>query len=113
MGRQRRVKTGQTEVSSEYVSMQHEDELLGRYYSTVKVGSDEWFAWLKTASSFSFNASDCAYVARNETRKGESGFWYAFRWVDKKTVKVYIGKTETLTYGRLRGVCAQFDAKGV
>jgi hypothetical protein len=112
MGRQRRVKTGQTEVDSEYVSLKHEDELLGRYYSTVKVGSDEWFAWLKTVSSFSFTGT-CAYVARNEKRKGESGFWYAYRWVDKKTIKVYIGKTETLTYNRLRGVCAQFQAKAV
>lgn len=112
MARQRRVKTGQTEVNNEYVHVMHEDELLGRYYSTIKVGSDEWFAWLKTASSFSFDGL-CSYVARNEARRGEKGFWYAFRREGGKTVKVYIGKTETLTYGRLRGVCAQFKAKAV
>ena len=110
MARQRRVKTGQTEVSSEYVHIKHEDKLLGDFYSTVKVGSPEWFAWLKDASSFSFSGS-CAYVARNEARRGERGFWYAYQWVGGKTVKVYMGKAETLTYGRLRGVCAQFAAK--
>ena len=109
--RQRRVKTGQTEVSSEFVSLMHEDELLGRFYSTVKVGSDEWFTWLKTCSSFSFDSFDCSYVARNEKRRGESGYWYAYRKHQGKVIKVYIGKTETMTYGRLRGVCAQFAAK--
>lgn len=109
MQRQRRVKTGQTAVDHEYVYLQHKDELLGDFYSRVKVGSPEWFTWLKTATSFSFAAGRASFVARNEKRRSESGFWYAYRKNEGKTVKAYIGKTETVTYDRLIEISEKFN----
>lgn len=112
MDRQRRVKTGQTEVASEFVSLLHVDHLLGDFSSTVRVGSPEWFAWLKTAESFSFTARKGAFVARNEKRRGNRGFWYAYRKVNGKNESAYIGKTNKVTFERLAQIAKKF-APGV
>lgn len=110
MVRQRKPKAGQTTVSSEFVSVLHDDPI-GLSWSTIRVDTHDWFLWLQTAKSFSVDLAKCSYVARNETRRKQPGFWYAYTWIESKTVKVYIGKTDSLTYERLQSVCEDFARK--
>jgi len=110
--RQRRVKRGQSVVTvGGHARLQHKDTLLGDYESTCYVDSSKFQSWAETAKSFSFDCNSLSYVTRNETRAGQSGYWYGYRKIDGKTSKIYIGRTADITFKRLVEVGGQFYAK--
>jgi hypothetical protein len=74
-----------------------------------EVGSREWWEWVNSdkAESFRFECDHGVkgYRARKEGIKSRSGsFWYAYKRIDRKLRKRYLGKSEELTLGRLESV---------
>lgn len=73
------------------------------------VGSHEWWDWVNSSQAESFRF-ECdfgvkGYRARKEEIKSRSGsFWYAYKRVDGKLRKRYLGKSEELTLEKLESV---------
>ena len=72
----------------------------------VTVGTADWFAWLETASSFSFVSEEGRFTARREQAGHKRGGWYwkAYRKQHGKLSSRYLGKSETITLARLQTV---------
>ena len=71
-----------------------------------EVGSHEWWEWVNSdkAESFRFECDFGVkgYRARKEEIKARAGsFWYAYKRIDGKLRKRYLGKSEELTLERL------------
>lgn len=96
----RRSKTNMNVVKGGFISVRHDDPL-GASYSTFRMGSPEWATWIANATSFRYEWHDYSFTARNETRRGKSGYWYAYRTFKGKTYKKYIGDAETITHNKL------------
>ena len=74
----------------------------------IVVGSSDWFAWLQSATTFTFRSEEGFFTARKEragNRRG-SAYWRAYRKRDGKLHRAYLGKSEELTLERLRAVAA-------
>jgi len=74
-----------------------------------EVGTHEWWEWVNSdkAESFRFECEHGVkgYRARKEGIKARSGsFWYAYKRIDGKLRKRYLGKSEELTLERLESV---------
>src|SRR5215469_6564186 len=72
----------------------------------LTVGTPAWFAWLATASTFSFVSEEGLFTARHErSRKPRGGrYWKAYRKQHGKLSSHYLGKSEVLTLERLQAV---------
>lgn len=74
-----------------------------------EVGSQDWWSWLYSSEAESFRF-ECdfgvkGYRARKEEIKARSGsFWYAYKRIEGKLRKRYLGKSEELTLERLESV---------
>jgi hypothetical protein len=71
-----------------------------------EVGTPEWWEWVSSdkAESFRFECDHGVkgYRARKESIKSRSGsFWYAYKRIEGKLRKRYLGKSEELTLERL------------
>jgi LuxR family maltose regulon positive regulatory protein len=64
----------------------------------IKIGSDEWFKWLETGETFYLDES--GYTVRAEKRR-QGLSWYAFKKVDGKLTKKYVGRTAGVTLAKL------------
>ena len=69
----------------------------------LTVGTAAWFAWLETASTFSFVSEAGTFTARREQAGHKRGGWYwkAYRKQHGKLSSTYLGKSEVLTLDRL------------
>jgi NB-ARC domain len=82
--------------------------LQGDSTAQVMVGSARWYAWLETASTFTFRSGQGHFTARKEragNRRGEP-YWRAYRKRGGKLHRAYLGKSEELTLERLRAIAA-------
>ena len=72
----------------------------------LTVDTAAWFAWLETASTFSFVSEEGLFTARREQAGHKRGGWYwkAYRKQHGKLTSRYLGKSETLTLARLQTV---------
>jgi LuxR family maltose regulon positive regulatory protein len=72
----------------------------------VEIGSKRWFAWLENEEtrSFSFSGKHGHFTARKENKQRGTEYWYAYRWLDGKTVKSYLGVSKKLTSHKLNEV---------
>src|SRR6266702_2565132 len=72
----------------------------------LTVDTAAWFAWLETASTFSFVSETGRFTARREQAGHKRGGWYwkAYRKRHGKLSSRYLGKSETLTLARLQTV---------
>lgn len=77
------------------------DTYLGRFWHTVKMDTDEWYKWLRNGDTFAYQHQGGSFTVRCETRNGKGQFWSAFKKIDGKLKKVYIGTADKLTYARL------------
>src|SRR3989440_1021173 len=70
------------------------------------VDTAAWFAWLETASTFSFVSEEGLFTARREQAGHKRGGWYwkAYRKQHGKLSSRYLGKSETVTLARLQTV---------
>ncbi|WP_193200978.1 hypothetical protein [Nostoc sp. MG11] len=70
----------------------------------IEVGSFEWLEWLEVNSSFRYQSmtEGVIYTARKEKAKtGKAEYWSAYRRVEGKLHKRYIGKDADLTIEKL------------
>jgi myosin heavy subunit len=73
----------------------------------IEVGFRQWYEWLEHPETKSFRVDDGeGYTARKETAKG---YWYAYRKVEGKLHKRYIGVSKALTLRRLAEIGELFD----
>jgi LuxR family maltose regulon positive regulatory protein len=72
----------------------------------LPVDTVAWFAWLETASTFSFVSETGRFTARREQAGHKRGGWYwkAYRKQHGKLSSRYLGKSETVTLARLQTV---------
>jgi len=72
----------------------------------LTVDTAAWFAWLETASTFSFVSEEGLFTARREQAGHKRGGWYwkAYRKQHGKLSSRYLGKSETITLARLQTV---------
>src|SRR5579859_7828926 len=72
----------------------------------LTVGTAAWFAWLETASTFSFVSEEGSFTARREQAGHKRGGWYwkAYRKQHGKLSSRYLGKSETITLAHLQTV---------
>jgi hypothetical protein len=76
--------------------------------ATIPVDSEAFTTWVTSAAKFAVDSNIAAFVARNESRYGQSGYWYAYRKDEGKTVKRYIGRTDAINARRLFEIAWSF-----
>ena len=62
---------------------------------------DWWFAWLADHASFSFQGKQGHLSLLKEARARGGDYWYAYRSLNRRTVKRYAGRTVDLTAAHL------------
>jgi predicted ATPase/DNA-binding CsgD family transcriptional regulator len=72
----------------------------------IVVDSMGWYAWLQTASTFTFRSEHGSFTARKERAGNRRGtaYWRAYRTWQGKLYRVYLGRSEELTLERLNAV---------
>jgi LuxR family transcriptional regulator, maltose regulon positive regulatory protein len=80
---------------------------------TLVVGSSAWFAWLETATAFSFVDAQATFTARRERASSGRGGWYwrAYHQQAGLRRRAYLGRTAELSLERLQLVAAQLAAR--
>jgi hypothetical protein len=74
--------------------------------------SPEWQSWLESNSTFRYQPTGNyhPFSARKEIpKKSKVSYWYAYRKIDNKQYKKYIGKTHDLTHSRLEEIAKELD----
>jgi LuxR family maltose regulon positive regulatory protein len=73
---------------------------------TLTVDTAAWYAWLETASTFSFVSETGNFTARREQSGHKRGNWYwkAYRKQHGKLSSRYLGKSVAITLARLQAV---------
>lgn len=67
--------------------------------------------WLKLIEAFHFQAASGAGVTvRKETKQRGTAYWYAYRRVEGKLRKKYLGENSKVTLARLESVARSFTA---
>lgn len=71
--------------------------------SSIELDSREWFVWLADEHHLSFHFSHpCGdFTARKERKQRGQWYWVAYRQVNKKLYKRYLGTSACLTRSRL------------
>jgi len=80
----------------------------------IVVDSSDWYAWLQTASTFTFRGRDGSFTAHKERaghRRGRA-YWRAYRTWHGKLHRAYLGQSEELTLERLQSVAGALASKG-
>ncbi len=77
----------------------------------IQVGSKRWFEWLtlEHTRSFAFESYQGHFTARKENKQRGSAYWYAYRWLNGKTTKAYLGTSDKLTGDRLNEVAIRLS----
>lgn len=81
-------------------------------YPPIDVGSDFWFTWLREpqANSFHFENEQGKFTARREERPTSGNdYWYAYKKIQGRLRKVYLGTPEELTSDRLNQIAAEIN----
>ncbi len=75
----------------------------GEMFPPIAPGSSDWWDWLadERHASFSLDTAAGSVTLRRE-RQRNGLYWYAYRWLDGRLRKSYIGKSEQLTAERLQ-----------
>ena len=92
----------------QYLRYQDED---GEGNELIKVGSKQWFEWLtlEDTRSFAFEGYQGHFTARKENKQRGSEYWYAYRWLNGKTKKLYLGASNSLTSEKLNEVARKLS----
>ena len=80
----------------------------------VEVDSADWYTWLETASSFAFRSEEGLFTARKERAGNRRGslYWRAYCTREGKVHRLYLGKSEELTFERLLAVATTLAGQG-
>ena len=80
----------------------------------IVVDSSDWYAWLQTASAFTFRSEHASFTAHKERaghRRGRA-YWRAYRTWQGKLHRAYLGQSEELTLERLQSGAVVLANKG-
>ncbi len=79
----------------------------------IKIDSKRWFEWLssKDTRSFAFEGYNGYFTARKEPKKRGGEYWYAYRWIEGKTSKVYLGASRNLNGHKLNEVATRLSTQ--
>jgi LuxR family maltose regulon positive regulatory protein len=79
--------------------------------STIALDSAEWFSWVADEQhcSFHFRHPEGEFTARKERKQRGSAYWVAYRQVQNRLYKRYIGKPDALTAAHLAAVAAEIS----
>ena len=74
----------------------------------VVVDSSDWYTWLQTASTFTFQSERGSFTARKERAGNQRGrlYWRGYRTRNGKLHRAYLGQSEELTLERLKVIAA-------
>jgi predicted ATPase/DNA-binding CsgD family transcriptional regulator len=77
------------------------------------LGTSDWYDWLDTASTFTFQSEYGNFTARKERAgSGRGGeYWKAYRRRQGKLYRAYLGKSEDLTLEQLQSVAVGLASK--
>jgi len=80
----------------------------------IVVDSSDWYAWLQTASIFTFRCEHGSFTAHKEHAGNRRGgaYWRAYRTWQGKLHRAYLGQSEGLTLERLQSVAVMLANKG-
>lgn len=78
----------------------------------LRIETPEWFAWLAESGRFSYCGENGKFTAQSEVRRRQS-YWYAYRRSGGKLSKIYLGRTEELTFERLERACVELSGKAL
>jgi len=80
----------------------------------IVVDSSAWYAWLQTASTFTFRGEEGLFTAHKERAGHGRGraYWRAYRKRGGKLHRAYLGQSEELTLERLQVVAVVLASKG-
>src|SRR5438067_10614210 len=80
----------------------------------IVVDSSDWYAWLQTASTFTFRGEHGSFTAHKERAGHRRGrlYWRAYRTWHGKLHRAYLGQSEELTLKRLQSVAVALASKG-
>jgi LuxR family maltose regulon positive regulatory protein len=67
----------------------------------IQIGSSQWLDWLNQNKSFRYKQKKLSFSARKEKRRNDH-YWYAYKRVGGKLIKLYLGKREDLDSERLK-----------
>jgi len=77
----------------------------------LRLGSAAWFAWLQTASRFSYHAPDSSRLTVRKEQRRHGHYWYADLKHDGKLHNAYAGRSTALTPERLAVLAQQLQQK--
>jgi len=113
-----RSQTGATEEAMAKTPPIVKDRILTYYqhgsFAQVELGTSDWYTWLETASSFAFRSEHGSFTARQEragNRRGRT-YWRAYCTREGKLHRVYLGKSQELTFERLSAVATALAGQG-
>lgn len=70
--------------------------------ASIPVNSPEWYSWLDRASSFRYESNGLHFSARCERFQRGGRYWRAYRRVDGKLRRSYLGRSVDLSAERLQ-----------
>lgn len=70
---------------------------LGDFFSTIGIDSAEWFKWLSDGPTFAFEAQGVTFTVRSENRARGGLYYTAYKKIDGKLRKQYIGPPKAVT----------------
>src|SRR5579859_5744414 len=81
----------------------------GSMMPEITTSHQAWETWLNTIGSFAFEGRSGGHctIRRERLQRGDA-YWYAYRSIQGRTKKRYLGKTADLTLERLEEVSALF-----
>lgn len=83
---------------------------VGWFQQTVKIGSDEWIHFLEDHTKvFSYTYGRTTITVRCENKQRGRGYWIAYKRVDKRMIKSYIGRPEKVTVEALREAVVKLE----
>lgn len=79
---------------------------------TIPIDSPAWYAWLSDINqcSFTFTHALGTLTVRKERKQRGSWYWSAYRQVNRKLYKYYLGKSDHVSMARLQ-IAAQVLAR--
>jgi len=80
----------------------------------IAVDSPGWYAWLASASTFTFRSEAGSFTAHKEQAGNRRGkpYWRAYCTRKGKLHRAYLGHSEELTFERLQSVAGALASKG-
>jgi ATP/maltotriose-dependent transcriptional regulator MalT len=72
------------------------------YREAIRLDSPQWYEWLETHPLFAFQSQHGKFTARKELHARGGEYWKAYRKREGKLYRLYLGKSENLTYDSLQ-----------